>query len=39
MRSAQSDCVREANRRGYAVIDTGNYQQSRDGWSVDMQGP
>jgi hypothetical protein len=37
MRSAQSDCVREANRRGYAVIDMGNYQQSREGWSVDMR--
>ena len=37
MRSAQSDCVREANRRGYAVIDTGNYQQARDGWTVDIK--
>ena len=37
MRSAQSDCIREANRRGYSVTDMGNYQQSRDGWSVDMR--
>ena len=37
VRSAQSDCVREANRRGYAVTDTSNFQQSRDGWSVDIR--
>lgn len=37
MRSAQSACLREANRRGYTVIDTGNYRQSRDGWSVDLR--
>lgn len=36
VRSAQSDCVREANRRGYSVIDTGNFQKSRDGWSIDL---
>jgi hypothetical protein len=36
-RSAQSDCVREANRRGFAVLDTFNFQQFRDGWSVDMR--
>ena len=36
-RSAQSDCVREANRRGYAVLDTSNFQQFRDGWSIDLR--
>jgi hypothetical protein len=36
-KSAQSDCVREANRRGYSVIDTHNFQQSRDGWSIDLR--
>jgi hypothetical protein len=37
VRSAQNDCVREANRRGYSVTDTRNYQQSREGWSIDMR--
>jgi hypothetical protein len=36
-RSAQSDCQREAARRGYVVIGTRNYQQHKDGWSVDLQ--
>ena len=36
-RSAQSYCVREANRRGFVVLDTRNFQQYRDGWSVDMR--
>ena len=36
-RSAQGDCVREANRRGFAVLDTSNFKQFRDGWSVDMR--
>ena len=36
-RSAQGDCVREANRRGYTVLDTGNFQQFRDGWSIDLR--
>jgi len=36
-RSAQSYCVREANRRGFVVLDTRNFQQNRDGWSVDMR--
>jgi hypothetical protein len=36
-RSAQGDCVREANRRGFAVLDTSNYQQFRDGWSIDLR--
>lgn len=36
-RSAQSDCSREAARRGYTVISTRNYQQHKDGWSVDLQ--
>jgi hypothetical protein len=36
-RSAQSNCVREANRRGFVVLDTRNFQQVRDGWSIDMR--
>lgn len=36
-RSVQSDCVREANRRGFSVLDTSNYQQFREGWSIDMR--
>jgi hypothetical protein len=36
-RSAQSDCEREAVRRGYVVISTRNYQQNKDGWSIDLQ--
>ena len=36
-RSAQGDCVREANRRGYTVLDTGNFVQLGDGWSIDMR--
>lgn len=36
VRSAQGNCVREANRRGFAVLDTGNFKQFGDGWSLDM---
>lgn len=36
-RSAQSNCVREANRRGFTVLDTTNFQQFRDGWSIDLR--
>jgi Protein of unknown function (DUF3011) len=36
-RSAQGDCVREANRRGFTVLDTSNFQQLRDGWSIDLR--
>lgn len=36
-KSAQSDCTREASRRGYAVLSTGNFRQYRDGWSMDLQ--
>jgi hypothetical protein len=35
-RSAQSDCARELQRRGYTVISTRNFQQFRDGWQVDI---
>jgi hypothetical protein len=35
-RSAQSDCARELQRRGYTVVSTGNFQQSKDGWQVDI---
>jgi hypothetical protein len=37
VRSAQSDCVREANRRGFAVLDTSNFKQFGDGWTLDMR--
>jgi hypothetical protein len=37
VRSAQGECVREANRRGYSVIDTSNFQKSREGWSIDLR--
>jgi len=36
-RSAQGDCVREANRRGFTVVETDNFQQSKEGWSIDMR--
>jgi hypothetical protein len=36
-RSAQGDCVREANRRGFAVLDTGNFRQLKEGWSIDLR--
>lgn len=36
-RSAQGDCVREVERRGFSVISTGNFQQSRDGWQLDVK--
>ena len=36
-RSAQSDCRREAERRGYVVLAARNYQQFKDGWSLDLQ--
>ena len=36
-RSARSDCEGEARRRGYVVLATGNYQQYREGWSIDMR--
>jgi len=36
-RSAKSDCEGEARRRGYTVIDTGNFKQYADGWSIDMR--
>jgi Protein of unknown function (DUF3011) len=36
-RSAQSDCTREVERRGFTVLSTGNFQQSRDGWQLDVR--
>lgn len=36
-RSAQSDCTREVERRGYRVVATGNFQQFRDGWQLDVR--
>lgn len=36
-RSAQGDCTREVQRRGYTVVSTGNFEQSRDGWQLDIR--
>jgi hypothetical protein len=36
-RSAKGDCEREAMRRGYTVLQTRNFQQHQDGWSLDLQ--
>lgn len=36
-RSAQGDCAREVERRGYAVLNTGNFRQYTDGWQVDIR--
>jgi hypothetical protein len=36
-RSAYSDCQRELERRGYTVLGTRNYQQFKDGWSLELQ--
>jgi len=37
MRSAQGDCVREVNRRGFTVLETDNFRQMQDGWSIDLR--
>lgn len=37
VRSAKGDCEREAQRRGYTVLATGNFQQYQDGWSLDLR--
>jgi len=36
-RSARGDCQRELERRGYTVLGTRNYQQFKDGWSLELQ--
>jgi hypothetical protein len=36
-RSAQGDCTREAQRRGYQVLQTSNFQQYDEGWTLDMR--
>jgi len=36
-RSAQSDCTREVQRRGYSVVSTGNFQQMNDGWQLAVK--
>ena len=36
-RSAQSDCTREVERRGYRVVSTGNFQQFKDGWQLEVK--
>ena len=35
-RSAQGDCTREVERRGYRVVDTSNFKQLKDGWQLDV---
>jgi hypothetical protein len=37
-RSAQGDCERELRQRGYTVLATRNFQQFKDGWSLELQG-
>ena len=36
-RSAQSDCTREVERRGYRVVSTGNFQQFKEGWQLEVK--
>jgi len=36
-RSAQSNCVREVERRGYSVVSFGRFEQTRDGWQIDIR--
>ena len=36
-RSAKGVCAREVERRGYAVLNTGNFRQYTDGWQVDIR--
>jgi hypothetical protein len=36
-RSAQGDCVREVERRGFSVLWTGNFQQAKDGWQLEVR--
>jgi Protein of unknown function (DUF3011) len=36
-RSAESDCQREASRRGYTVLATRRFEQYKDGWSLELQ--
>ena len=36
-RSAQGDCTREVERRGYRVVSTGNFQQFQDGWQLEVK--
>src|SRR5688572_8804687 len=33
-RSVQSDCAREATRRGYQVVRSGDFRQIPDGWQL-----
>jgi len=36
-KSVQSDCIREAQRRGYQVLSTRNLSQLKHGWSMEIQ--
>jgi len=35
-RSAQGDCAREVERRGFRVVSTGNFRQLKDGWQLSV---
>ena len=36
-RSAQNDCRREVERRGFTVLTTRNFHKDGDGWSLELQ--
>ena len=36
-RSAQNECRREAERRGYSVLATRNFHKDGDGWALELQ--
>jgi len=36
-RSAQGDCARELGRRGYSDASFGRFEQTRDGWQIDVR--
>lgn len=36
-RSAQGNCVREVERRGYSVVSFGQFEQTRDGWQIGIR--
>jgi len=36
-RSAQSNCVTEVERRGYTIVSFGKFEQTRDGWQIDIR--
>jgi Protein of unknown function (DUF3011) len=36
-RSVQNECRREAERRGYSVLESRNFRRDGDGWSLELQ--